>query len=114
VPLAVAIDEVHYLSADELGALITAVHQMTQLQLPVVLVGAGLPQLPGLAGNARPYAERLFTFPETGPLAAAEARVAITRPAEAQGVTVDPEAADAIIANTHGYPYFLQEWAYET
>jgi AAA ATPase domain len=114
VALVIAIDEVQYLSADELGALITAVHRTTQLQLPVVLVGAGLPQLPGLAGNARSYAERLFTFPEIGPLAAAEARFAITRPAEDQGVTVDLDAADAIIANTHGYPYFLQEWAYET
>jgi AAA ATPase-like protein len=113
VALVIAIDEVQYLSADELGALITAVHRTTQLQLPVVLVGAGLPQLPGLAGNARSYAERLFTFPEIGPLSAPEARFAITRPAEAQGVTVDPDAADAIIANTHGYPYFLQEWAYE-
>ena len=114
IPLVIAIDEVQYLSEDELGALITAIHRTTQLQLPVVLVGAGLPQLPGLAGSARSYAERLFTFPEIGPLAAAEARLAITRPAEAQGVTVDPAAADAIISNTHGYPYFLQEWAYET
>jgi len=49
-----------------------------------------------------------------GPLAAAEARLAITRPAESQGVTVEPAAAQAILAHTHGYPYFLQEWAYET
>ncbi len=114
VALVMAIDEVQYLDTEELAALITAVHRTTQLQLPVVLVGAGLPQLPGLAGNARSYAERLFTFPEIGPLGASEARLAITRPAEAQGVTVEPEAANAIIAHTHGYPYFLQEWAYET
>lgn len=114
VALVLAIDEVQYLNADELGALITAVHRTTQLQLPLVLVGAGLPQLPGLAGNARSYAERLFTFPEIGPLAAPEARLAITRPAEDQGVQVEADAANAIIAHTHGYPYFLQEWAYET
>ncbi len=113
VALVIAIDEVQYLDEDELGALITAVHRTTQLQLPVVLVGAGLPQLPGLAGNARSYAERLFTFPEIGPLQAAEARIAITRPAEAQGVVVETAAVDAIILQTQGYPYFLQEWAYE-
>lgn len=111
--LVIAIDEVQYLSGEELAALITAVHRTTQLQLPIVLVGAGLPQLPALAGNARSYAERLFTFPEVGPLAPEEARLAVTQPAEAQGVTVEPQAAQAILANTHGYPYFLQEWAYE-
>jgi hypothetical protein len=114
VALVIAIDEVQYLNAEELGALITAVHRTTQLQLPIVLVGAGLPQLPGLAGNARSYAERLFTFPEIGPLAAPEARLAIRRPAEAQGIEVEEAAANAIIEYTHGYPYFIQEWAYET
>ena len=96
------------------GALIMAIHRTTQLQLPLVLVGAGLPQLPGLAGNAKSYAERLFTFPQIGPLARDEGRLAVTRPAEAQGVRVEPAAVDAILDHTHGYPYFLQEWAYET
>ena len=111
--LVIAIDELQYLSEDELGALIMAVHRTTQLQLPLVLVGAGLPQLPGLAGNAKSYAERLFTFPEIGPLAPAEARLAVTRPAEQAGVTLEPAAVDAILEHTHGYPYFLQEWSYE-
>jgi hypothetical protein len=114
VALVLAIDEVQYLSGDELGALITAIHRTTQLQLPVILVGAGLPQLPALAGNAKSYAERLFTFPDIGPLSAAEARRAITEPAAAQGVVVDDPAVDAIIDHTKGYPYFLQEWAYES
>jgi hypothetical protein len=82
----IAIDEVQYLSAEELGALITAVHRTTQLQLPLVLVGAGLPQVPALAGNAKSYAERLFTFPEIGALAPAEARQAVVNPAEAAGI----------------------------
>ena len=112
--LVVAIDELQYLSEEELGALIMAIHRTTQLQLPVVLVGAGLPQLPGLAGNAKSYAERLFTFPEIGPLARDEGRLAVTRPAEAEGVRVEEAAVDAILNQTHGYPYFLQEWAYET
>ena len=111
--LVIAIDEVQYLGDDELGALITAVHRTTQRQLPLVIVGAGLPQLPGLAGNAKSYAERLFTFPEIGPLPAAEARRAIIEPAEAQGVQVAADAVMLILEHTHGYPYFLQEWAYE-
>jgi len=111
--LVIAIDEVQYLGDDELGALITAVHRTTQRQLPLVIVGAGLPQLPGLAGNAKSYSERLFTFPEMGPLPAAEARRAITEPAEAQGVHVAADAVELILQHTHGYPYFLQEWAYE-
>lgn len=111
--LVIAIDELQYLSEEELGALIMAVHRTTQLQLPLVLVGAGLPQLPGLAGNAKSYAERLFTFPEIGPLAPPEAQLAVTNPAEAAGVTIEPAAANSIVEHTRGYPYFLQEWAYE-
>lgn len=112
--LVIAIDELQYLSEEELGALIMAVHRTTQLQLPLMLVGAGLPQLPALAGNAKSYAERLFTFPEIGPLAPQEAQLAVARPAEAVGVTIEPKAIAAILAHTHGYPYFLQEWAYES
>lgn len=111
--LVIAIDEVQYLSEEELGALIMGVHRTTQLQLPLVLVGAGLPQLPALAGSAKSYAERLFTFPEIGPLEPDEAKLAITRPAEAMGVTIEPAAVAAILQQTHGYPYFLQEWSYE-
>lgn len=114
IALVIAIDEVQYLGDDELAALITAVHRTTQLQLPLILVGAGLPQLPGLAGNAKSYAERLFTFPAIGPLSKPEARIAIARPASEQGVTVDEDAIDAIITQTQGYPYFLQEWAHES
>jgi hypothetical protein len=112
--LVIAIDEVQYLSEEELGALIMGVHRTTQLRLPLVLVGAGLPQLPALAGNAKSYAERLFTFPEIGRLSSEEARLAVARPAGEAGVSIEPDAVAAILAHTHGYPYFLQEWAYES
>ncbi len=111
--LVIAIDEVQYLDADELAALITAIHRTTQLTLPLLLVGAGLPQLPGLAGNAKSYAERLFTFPQIGPLSTTEAAEAIARPAIAQNVTVEPGVVERILEQTRGYPYFLQEWAHE-
>lgn len=107
-----AVDEVQYLTAVELGALITAIHRTTQRDLPVVLVGAGLPQLPGLAGDAKSYAERLFEFPFLGSLEPGDARAAIEVPAAEQGVEFTDDAVDAIIDLAQGYPYFLQEWGY--
>ncbi len=107
-----AIDEVQYLSEQELGALITAIHRTVQLGLPVILVGAGLPQLPGLAGDAKSYAERLFNFPEIGSLSDNHAREVLAVPAEQEGVEFTDEALDRLLHFTHGYPYFLQEWGY--
>jgi hypothetical protein len=69
-----------------------------------------LPQLRGLAGEAKSYAERLFDFPTIGPLSDVEAALALAKPAAANGVTFTDDALAAIIAKTEGYPYFLQEW----
>jgi hypothetical protein len=110
--LLLAIDEVQYLAGDELAALISAVHRTVQLSLPVILVGAGLPQLPGLAGNAKSYAERLFDFPEIGSLDDDDARSVLEVPAKAQGVEFDSDALESLLKFTQGYPYFLQEWGY--
>lgn len=107
-----AIDEVQYLSEDELAALITGIHRTTQHDLPVVLVGAGLPQLPGLAGDAKSYAERLFEFPLIGSLGRDDAHAAIVVPTQQRGVDISDDAVDAIVDRAQGYPYFLQEWGY--
>ena len=108
--LVMFIDELQYVKEDELAALITALHRCGQRRLPVSLVGAGLPQLPGRMGRAKSYAERLFDFPTVGPLNAAAARLAIAKPAKEQGVDIADAAIVAIVAKTQGYPYFLQEW----
>jgi hypothetical protein len=108
------IDELHYVEEKELAALITALHRVAQRNLPVVLVGAGLPQLRGRMGEAKSYAERLFAFPSIGPLDPAAAKRAIAKPAQQEGVEVTEEALDAILAKTHCYPYFLQEWGKHT
>lgn len=108
--LVMFIDELQYVQEDELAALITALHRCAQRKLPVALVGAGLPQLRGRMGRAKSYAERLFEFPEVGPLDDVAARRAIAKPAEDQGVIVEPDAVRRIVRETHGYPYFLQEW----
>lgn len=108
--LVLFIDELQYVQEEQLASLIMALHRTSQRGLPVVLVGAGLPQLRGRMGRAKSYAERLFDFPEVGPLPPEAARIAISRPAEAEGVSIDGEALDRIVRETHGYPYFLQEW----
>jgi hypothetical protein len=104
------IDELQYVEEEQLAALITALHRVAQRQLPVMLVGAGLPQLPGRMGRAKSYAERLFDFPLVGPLDAAAARDAIALPAKQQKVAFASAALDRIVQETQGYPYFLQEW----
>ena len=104
------IDEVQYLSENDLGALIVAVHKITQRGLPLIVFGAGLPQLAGLAGDAKSYAERLFDYPPVGSLEPDASRAALREPARDSGADYDDEALDVIIAHTQGYPYFLQEW----
>lgn len=104
------LDELQYVKENELGALIAALHRCSQNQLPITVVGAGLPQLRGIAGNAKSYAERLFEFPMIGALNEAEAELAIVKPAEDEGIEYTPEAVAEIIERTKGYPYFLQEW----
>ena len=108
--LVLFIDELQYVREEELAALITALHRAAQRRLPVVLAGAGLPQLRGRMGQAKSYAERLFEFPEIGALAPTEAKIAIAKPAAAQGVEIREDALKRIVQETHGYPYFLQEW----
>jgi len=108
--LALFVDELQYVNENELAALITALHRTAQQALPVVLVGAGLPQLPGKMGRAKSYAERLFDFPQVGPLPVEAARIAITKPADAEGIKVNDDALQRIIEETRCYPYFLQEW----
>lgn len=112
--VAIFIDEVQYFDEQELGALIMAMHRIQQRQLPLVLLGAGLPILPGLAANAKSYAERLFNFPDIGALTHPEASRAVEEPMKAVGVTIVSGALDEIYRATKGYPYFLQEWGYQT
>ena len=108
--LVMFVDELQYVREEELAALITALHRMAQQMVPVVLVGAGLPQLRGQMGSAKSYAERMFDFPEVGPLSQEAARSAIAKPAKEQGVQVNEDALMQIVHVTRGYPYFLQEW----
>lgn len=111
-PVAIFIDELQYLSKDELGALIRAIHAINQAALPLILFGAGLPQLAGQAGDAKSYAERLFEFPRLGALLEVDAWKALRDPVEDEGARISDEALREIYEKTHGYPYLLQEWGY--
>lgn len=108
--LALFIDELQYVPETQLAALITALHRTEQRQLPVVLVGAGLPQLRGQMGNAKSYAERLFDFPFIGALPPEAAAQAIVKPLDNEGVAIAPPALDEILRLSQGYAYFLQTW----
>jgi len=110
--VALLVDELQYLSEVELSALIMALHRTAQERLPVVLVAAGLPQVVGLSGRSKSYAERLFDFPEIGALPPSDAKRALAEPAAAEGVSFEAEALQAMLELTQGYPFFLQEWGY--
>jgi hypothetical protein len=104
------IDELQYVPEEQFASLITALHRCAQQQLPIALIGAGLPQLVGQAGRAKSYAERLFEYPEIGALSDAEAKRAIVAPAERLHVNYEQGALEEILKQTKAYPYFLQEW----
>lgn len=105
------LDEIQYLKAEELEALIAALHKSARRALPITLVGAGLPQIPRLAGEAKSYSERLFQFPRIGELDPdTDARDAIIIPARKLGIEYESDAVDFVVEYTQGYPYFLQEY----
>jgi AAA ATPase domain len=108
--IALFVDEVQYLGDRDLAALIVAIHKVGQRGLPFIVFGAGLPQLAALAGEAKSYAERLFDYPDVGPLPEEAAREAIRTPLKREGVEIEKAALGLLVEQTKGYPYFLQEW----
>lgn len=108
--LGIFIDEVQYLTKPELSALARALHEAAQSGFRLIVIGAGLPQIAALVGDAKSYAERLLLFPEVGPLSAEAARRALREPVERQGARIDDAALDLMVRETQGYAYFLQTW----
>ncbi|MEB3361038.1 MAG: hypothetical protein VKI42_02810, partial [Synechococcaceae cyanobacterium] len=106
----ILLDEVQYLAEEDLRGLIVAMHRIAQRGWPVILFGAGLPQVAALAGEAKSYAERLFDYPEVGPLLPDAARSALRDPIDEEGAMIEDEALNRILQITEVYPYFLQEW----
>lgn len=111
--VAICVDELQYLEEKELSALIMAIHRVNQRNLPLILVGAGLPQIVGLTGKSKSYAERLFDFPPVGQLNDEDSASALQSPVRSHQVEFTKSAIDEILRETQGYPYFLQQWGHE-
>lgn len=107
------IDELQILAPLEFTSLILAMHKLQQRQAPLVLIGAGLPTIPRLAGEAKSYAERLFSYPIIGQLNRNDAYDALSLPVERVGISFAENALATIYKHSQGYPYFLQEWGYQ-
>ena len=111
--IVILVDEIHNLPLCEFEALIMAIHRTNQKSLPLLVIGAGLPSLVRLSGNAKTYAERLFEYPEIGPLDSTEAKRALVIPARRENIEFEKNAISEVVSQTQGYPYFLQEWGYQ-
>lgn len=111
--IVILVDEVQFLRKTQLEAVIQGIHKTVQRKLPITFVGAGLPQIAELAGDAKSYAERLFTFPVIGSLDESAAHRALAGAAEQEGVTFEHAALELAVQITQGYPYFLQELGYQ-
>ena len=104
------IDELHYVPESTLEAVVMGLHRANQLRLPITVAGAGLPSLAALTGEAKSYAERMFSFITVDSLRPDLAAEALTLPASDEGVAWDDNALDRVVHLTKGYPYFLQEF----
>jgi len=103
------IDEIQFADEVQFRAMVSALHRATQKSLPVTLAAAGLPQIPRLSGEARSYAERLFTFPTIANLGDVEARAALLEPARQHGVEYEAAGVERALEWTAGYPFYIQQ-----
>jgi hypothetical protein len=106
----IGIDELQYVKLEILEALVMGLHRASQLALPITVSAAGLPSLAALTGEAKSYAERMFTYPIVGSLVGESARDALQVPAIDEEVRWDDDALDRVVDAASGYPYFLQEF----
>jgi hypothetical protein len=107
------IDEMHNLDAASLAAICIAFQAVSRAGLPVAMVAAGLPDLQLRLMSAKPYADRLFQYHELGRLTGPAARTALIGPAATRGVEYEEAAARAVVRESAGYPYFVQEYGLE-
>lgn len=109
IPICFFIDEIQYMKANELGALIAALHRTNQLGYPLMVIGAGLPKIYSMLSAEKSYSERLFIYKEIGSLEYEQSRQAIEIPAEKFGVSYTQSAIERIVDITKGYPFFIQQ-----
>lgn len=112
-PFALLIDELQYLSGPEFSALIMSMHRLSQTSLPLILIGAGLPQILGLAGESKSYSERLFRFPDIGALSELDAAAAVRKPVADGNAHIEENAVAEILRVSERYAYFIQQWSHD-
>ncbi|MEO6886238.1 MAG: ATP-binding protein [Jatrophihabitantaceae bacterium] len=108
--IAIFIDEMQDLGADDVSALCAACHEVSQQRLPLVVVGAGLPHLPAVLSASKSYSERLFRYARIDRLDRTAADAALQRPAQDEDAAFDQDALAAMYEATGGYPYFVQAY----
>lgn len=104
------IDEMQDLDPSLISALLAVAHRAAQREWPFFIVGAGLPNLPGVLADARSYAERQFLYSTIGPLPRDAAAAALRDPIVATGGDITNDALETLLEASGGYPYFLQEF----
>ncbi|BDR52191.1 ATPase [Bombiscardovia nodaiensis] len=104
------VDEFQEMSARLMGALISLQQEANSLNLPFYIVGAGLPDLPGILSKCHSYAERLFTYREVGRLSRYDTAAGFQEPAKSVGKSFTDAALDRLVADSQGYPYFIQAY----
>jgi hypothetical protein len=112
--VALFIDEFQDLSRQDMGAIVGAFHEISQQQLPVLIVGAGLPHLPQELSESKTYAERLFRYRRVDSLARPASIEALVLPVQRLGIDWTGSAVDAILDASGGYPYFIQAYGKHT
>ena len=108
--IAVFVDEMQDLGAEDVSALCAACHELSQTGAPLIVVGAGLPHLPALLSAAKSYSERLFRYQRIDRLDRISADRALSAPAAREGVEYEAKALDALYERSGGYPYFVQAY----
>jgi hypothetical protein len=108
--VAIFLDEMQDLGADDVSALCAACHEISQSGLPLIVVGAGLPHLPAVLSASKSYSERLFAYSRIDRLDRAAADRALQSPAQEEDADFTAEALEAMYAATAGYPYFVQAY----
>ncbi|GAB3459932.1 ATP-binding protein [Streptomonospora sediminis] len=110
VGIALFIDEMQDITPDDISALCTACHELSQNGGPLIVVGAGLPHLPAVLSASKSYSERLFRYTRIDRLSRSAADYALTAPADSEGVAFGPEALAALYRVSDGYPFFVQAY----
>ncbi|WP_026421744.1 AAA family ATPase [Actinokineospora inagensis] len=106
--VAVLIDEMQDIGADDISALCAACHELSQSGAPLVVVGAGLPHLPAVLSAGKSYSERLFRYVRIDRLDRIDADRAVLAPVDREDAEITPDALEALFERSGGYPYFIQ------